>query len=73
MRCVITLYPYFAMILAATPSPGMDPGPLSANGEVSDAIDGGEPDDDEGFEVSVREGGGAIAAPPVEAVEKQSH
>lgn len=62
------------MILAATPSPGIDPGGLISK-EAEEAITlGGEPDPEEvlGFVDSVREGGGAMAAPPEVAVEKQS-
>ena len=54
------------MILAAKPNPADGwgfSGPIIAD-------DGGGGDDV--FDVSVREGGGAIAAPPEVAVEKQS-
>ena len=72
----LTLYPYFAMILAATPNPGF-PNPgllcgLSISGEVI-----GPGGDDElagaGLEVSVREGGGAMAAPPEVAEEGKTN
>ena len=54
LKTLLTLYPYFAMILAAIPSPVCLAGLLSApTGEGG----GGE------AELSVREGGGAIAAP----------
>ena len=53
---VLTLYPYLAMILAATPNPrDAFPVLLLIGSSLSC------PDD--GSDVSVREGGGAIAAP----------
>ena len=63
------------MILAATPNPDPDaaevPGVLSMIVEApnvdADAEGGGE----EVFDVSVRDGGGAIAAPPPEEAEKR--
>ena len=70
------------MILAATPSPGAFPGFImaakglgfilgtSAASEV--AWGGGGDPDAAGLVVSVREGGGAMAAPPVVAVEMQT-
>ena len=54
------------MILAANPNPADGwgfSGPI-----IADGVGGG----DDVLEVSVREGGGAIAAPPEVAVEKQS-
>ena len=66
-----TLYPYLAINLAAKPNPADGgrgfSGPIMA---VADDDDGGGGEDV--FDVSVREGGGAIAAPPEVAVEKQS-
>lgn len=70
MFMTLTLYPYFAIILAATPKPVED-GPLSTIGDVPNAEDVGGVGELEVFEVSVREGGGAIAAPPEVAVKKQ--
>ena len=66
----LTLYPYLAIIWAATPKPfDCLSGALSAES----ADDGGDEGvGDEVFEDSIRESGGAIAAPPEVAVEKQS-
>ena len=55
----LTLYPYLAMILAAIPRPPF--------GGPRDGLE--SPPVGLGLEVSVREGGGAIAAPPDVAVE----
>ena len=62
------MYPYLAMILAAKPNPADGGGGLSGPIMAEPDVGGG----DDVFEVSVREGGGAIAAPPEVAVEKQS-
>ena len=56
------------MILAAKPNPAVGGGGLSGPIMAEPDVGGG----DDVFEVSVREGGGAIAAPPEVAVEKQS-
>ena len=71
---LLTLYPYLAMIFAATPNPGCFFSGLSLIGGGGTAFIGELTGGDElaGLEVSVREGGGAIAAPPEVAVEKQS-
>jgi len=72
------LYPYLAMIFAATPNPGFFSELVSLVGGGGTAFKDGElkgvgDELEAGLEVSVREGGGAIAAPPEEvAVEKQS-
>ena len=66
------------MIFAATPNPGFFSELVSLVGGGGTAFKGGElkgvgDELEAGLEVSVREGGGAIAAPPEEvAVEKQS-
>ena len=57
------------MIFAATPNPGLLSG-LSWLLALKGELIGG--DELAGLEVSVREGGGAMAAPPEVAVEKQS-
>ena len=62
------MYPYLAMILAAKPNPADGGGGLSGPIMAEPDVGGG----DDVFEVSVREGGGAIAAPPEVAVKKQS-
>ena len=63
------MYPYLAIILAATPNPDPDAaGLLSIIVEAPNVdANGGEAT----FDVSVREGGGAIAAPPPEEAEKR--
>ena len=63
------------MILAATPNPGL-PSPglfcgLSISGEVIGP--GGDELAGAGLEVSVREGGGAMAAPPEVAEEGKTN
>ena len=63
------------MILAATPNPGLpNPGLLCELSTIGEVIGpGGDELDGAGLEVSVREGGGAMAAPPPEvAVERQN-
>jgi hypothetical protein len=59
----LTLYPYLAMILAAMPNPAKLPPPCAGADILADGSLGGLE------ELSVREGGGAMAAPM--AVEKQ--
>lgn len=56
------------MIFAATPSPALD----APNPRLRGSLGGDEVSALVGFVVSVREGGGAMAAPPEVAVEKQS-
>ena len=63
------MYPYLAIILAATPNPDPDAAGLLSMIVEAPNVDanGGEAT----FDVSVREGGGAIAAPPPEEAEKR--
>ncbi len=66
----LTLYPYLAMILAATPNPGaLDPAGTKAGAKD---VSAGGPELSSGFVVSVREGGGAMAAPPPEVAVQES-
>ena len=66
----LTLYPYLAMILAATPNPGaLEPAGTKAGAKD---VSAGGPELSSGFVVSVREGGGAMAAPPPEVAVQES-